>query len=1202
MSGDIEGMGVVKQYLLGELTDQERERFEVLIMSDTELFNEMLLAEEDLVEAYVNSAMSRNERQRFELSYMSTVEGREQVSFARALGKYVKSRAADTAPSAKRGKAHQPILSRATWFSQLAGSPYLRGAAAAIIVIGIGLGIWRVFLYQSDVTKGLGMLAYAYREQRPSEARISGFNYAPAANTRGDEDKVDRVARDRAERILIDAVFEHSGPTTHHALGKFYLANRELDKAMAQFDDALETDANNAQIHSDYGAALLEEGMSLATDPDGRRIEAFTESLAHLNRALAINPNLREALFNRGIVHEQLRLPERAKDDWESYLRKDSTSPWADEAREHLTRIGERRRQLDEGEHDLADEFLNAYRAADTERAWALLSRNRERLTTKLLAEYRKGSGNSSVAADRTPLHALAYAGQIDLQRVGDRYITDLAQYYLTTTPEKLEAASEADKLFRRAGEKYAKSQLDDAIDLYTQAQRLQSRIGDLCEARVGAYWLGLTYLESTRTDQSASLFGSLARDCEADGYRWLQARALFYMSAVEFNRSEYSKAIASAERARDEAEKINDLSCVLSAASALIEYNRLLGNKLECFREISRGLPIQQPSGIGPMSLGRYYGIAAMTFNTFGFHDAAIDYQLEAVRYAFEVGDFASLSVAHAHLGLMYGKLKNFDEAFKNVGLAYSQAEAHAAEVVGQEKMAYAALQTGNLHREQGNFASALANYDRSIELYLGLNFPTHLYQAYKGRLVCTIEQTDIVSAQQQLADILKLMEQHRANIFEEENRNNFFDIEQSVYDLGINFEYSRRNDPLKAYEYAEASRARSLLDSITAGAPVTSERKGRDPLMRFVTEPYTLGQIQARIPEGAHLAEYSVLDDRLLIFIISRAAFQAVEVKISRVDLTNKVKLYCSSVEALSNENHETAARLSGELHELLIAPVEPLLDGSNRLIMVPDKELNRMPWDALISAGGDYLIENYLVTAAPSATLFAMCTDLANEKAVAAPEHAMSVGDPSFDRLEFKKLDRLPDALGEAEAIAKLYPSSSRLLGPAARELAVRDELKVADVAHFAGHCVVNERSPMRSSLVLAREPAGNRDPAIDGKLQTGEICGLKLPRLRLAVLSACQTGVERYYRGEGMIGMARAFLIARVPVVVASLWPVDSKATRELMIRFHQYRKRDGLPTAEALRLAKLYLLHGRVEHDSSPVYWAAFQVIGGNARY
>src|SRR6185295_15351496 len=99
--------------------------------------------EEDLVEAYVHGTMSRNDRQRFELSYMSTVEGREQVSFARAFGKYVKSRAANTAPSTKRGKTRQPIFSGATWLSQLARAPYLRAAAVALVVLAVGLGIWR---------------------------------------------------------------------------------------------------------------------------------------------------------------------------------------------------------------------------------------------------------------------------------------------------------------------------------------------------------------------------------------------------------------------------------------------------------------------------------------------------------------------------------------------------------------------------------------------------------------------------------------------------------------------------------------------------------------------------------------------------------------------------------------------------------------------------------------------------------------------------------------------------------------------------------------------------------------------------------------------------------------------------------------------------------------------------------------------------
>jgi CHAT domain-containing protein len=105
------------------------------------------------------------------------------------------------------------------------------------------------------------------------------------------------------------------------------------------------------------------------------------------------------------------------------------------------------------------------------------------------------------------------------------------------------------------------------------------------------------------------------------------------------------------------------------------------------------------------------------------------------------------------------------------------------------------------------------------------------------------------------------------------------------------------------------------------------------------------------------------------------------------------------------------------------------------------------------------------------------------------------------------------------------------------------------------------------------------------------------------MRLTVLSACQTGVERYYRGEGMIGMARAFLVARVPVVVASLWAVDSDATAELMIRFHRYRKRDASSTSEeALWKAKRSLLLDQDGRYHNPSYWAAFEIIGGHASF
>jgi CHAT domain-containing protein len=141
----------------------------------------------------------------------------------------------------------------------------------------------------------------------------------------------------------------------------------------------------------------------------------------------------------------------------------------------------------------------------------------------------------------------------------------------------------------------------------------------------------------------------------------------------------------------------------------------------------------------------------------------------------------------------------------------------------------------------------------------------------------------------------------------------------------------------------------------------------------------------------------------------------------------------------------------------------------------------------------------------------------------------------------------------------------------------------------VIHFAGHFIANRQSPANSKLLFA-----------GGDLRSSELGAYKLPMAKLVVLSACETGVERYDRSEGAIGVARTFLALGAPVVVASQWKVDSEPTKDLMVSFHRNRKSLGLTSAESLRRAQLELL-GRGE-TKEPFYWAAFSLSGGYASY
>jgi CHAT domain-containing protein len=162
-------------------------------------------------------------------------------------------------------------------------------------------------------------------------------------------------------------------------------------------------------------------------------------------------------------------------------------------------------------------------------------------------------------------------------------------------------------------------------------------------------------------------------------------------------------------------------------------------------------------------------------------------------------------------------------------------------------------------------------------------------------------------------------------------------------------------------------------------------------------------------------------------------------------------------------------------------------------------------------------------------------------------------------------------------------------------------VKAALKDCDVAHFAVHCLVEEKSPWLAALVLAGETrsqnASGQSSTDNGLLFLNEVYNTDLQRTRLVVLSACQSGLGRYYKGEGIVSLVRPFLALRVPTVVASLWSVDSKATATLMVEFHRNRK-TGFPGAgDALRAAQIKMAGSTLYHH--PYYWAPFIAVGSN---
>lgn len=295
----------IKDYLLGRLKDEDEERVEVRLLSDPVYTEEFDVVVNELTDQYVAGEVQGAEREQMERHFFAAPARREKLRIAAAL------------------KERQQV-NRRGWLA----SPELRIAASILIVVGLSFGVyWSLRGDNSELNKGLVALQTAYGQQRPIQARVSALPHSPfPETTRGPQAERQKDDLRRAQLHLEQAVKEKPTPEAHQALGKVYLAQGSFDAAVREFEQALSGSRNQAQVYNDLGVALLEKGD-------------FNRSLENLNKALQLDGNLQEALFNRALCYERQSRNDEAKADWNEYLRRDSTSPWADEARKHLSKI-----------------------------------------------------------------------------------------------------------------------------------------------------------------------------------------------------------------------------------------------------------------------------------------------------------------------------------------------------------------------------------------------------------------------------------------------------------------------------------------------------------------------------------------------------------------------------------------------------------------------------------------------------------------------------------------------------------------------------------------------------------------------------------------------------------------------------------------------------------------------------------------------
>jgi CHAT domain-containing protein len=354
------------------------------------------------------------------------------------------------------------------------------------------------------------------------------------------------------------------------------------------------------------------------------------------------------------------------------------------------------------------------------------------------------------------------------------------------------------------------------------------------------------------------------------------------------------------------------------------------------------------------------------------------------------------------------------------------------------------------------------------------------------------------------------------------------------------------------------------------------------------FATAP--LRRAFLRAPNGEVAVEYALIGDTLLIWTVRGNSLHLVRKTVNRGEFLLTVEEVGAALESPAGEARAVAGLT--RLYDWLVRPVwDRLGETETPVVILADGEIARVPFAALVDsaskprgrAPGRYLVQDHPLRFA--ATL----SDARRTLPRAPPGRALLVADPAFDRLAHPTLDYLPGARQEVDSLKKLYPDHVPLERAHATRSAVTAEATSAQVIHYAGHAVFNDARPERSMLVLA-------GPDTTAPLTAEAFHRMRLPNVRLVVLSACGTLRSRNGRSGGFAGFSGALLAAGAGGVVGSLWDVNDERTRHLMWAFHAEYVDSG-NAAAALRAAQLKMLSDRDPDLSSPSTWAAFRYAG-----
>lgn len=476
---------------------------------------------------------------------------------------------------------------------------------------------------------------------------------------------------------------------------------------------------------------------------------------------------------------------------------------------------------------------------------------------------------------------------------------------------------------------------------------------------------------------------------------------------------------------------------------------------------------------------------------------------------------------------------------------------------------------------------------------------------KALSGLGEMKLQSQDFREATKNLASSIKIIESLRPGL-RDEQKISLFESQKQTYDL-LQQAYVAQNKSSEALTIAERGRARAFIELLAQRISTESE-------IEVDITPPSLKEIkQVAKNRQTTLVNYSIIDDKngeesqLYIWVVNPQG----EINFRQLDLATIKQKFKTSIASVSSDSREAASggldlrkpRLQDYLvsfrgdvransleerrklsfprdaYKLLIEPIKDLLpqDPEELVVLIPQGSLFLVPFPALQSSEGEFLIEQHTLQIAPSIQTLAMKQP---DSATRDQSPALIVGNPS-PMPEY--LAQLTGAETEAKAIAEILDTTP-IIGNLATETNVIKKMQQAKFIHLATHGLFDEHQGLQSSLAFSTSDNS------EGFLTAEEILDLNLSA-ELVVLSACNTG-RGTITGDGVVGLSRSFLLAGARNTLVSLWYVPDFPTSALMTDFYRnLQKNPDKP--QALRQAML----NTMQEYPSPRDWAAFILVG-----